>query len=356
LRPAPGQDMCPMTRPIRTRPARLCALLLALFALAGAPAAEAQSITVLDNAQDGAAGASAAPLCGTRPISIARLPWPSAAILAEIHARILSREFGCTTQVLAGDLNGSVSAMASSGQPAIVPEMWAMRVLGTWNQAIEAQTARQAGASFDSSVFEGWFAPAYAVAADPALGAVATLAEASALAEGGAGLRFISCPPDWGCAIVNRNLVAALGLGDSIEIVTPANRFEMDAVIAEGISRREPFLFYYWQPNALLAQLDFTALDMGSFEVEAAQCLARVTCINLQPSAFAPETVVNGVAEWVFADAGPVARYLQRAQMPLPEMNELLAQMNEPGATPEAVADRFLAEREEIWRPWAAQP
>lgn len=341
-----------MTRPPRTRHARLLALLPALLALAGAPVSRAQSITVLDSAQDGGE-APAAPLCGTRPISIARLPWPSAAILAEIHARILSREFGCTTQILGGDLNGSVSAMAASGQPAIVPEMWAMRVLATWNQAIEAQTVRQAGASFDATVFEGWFAPDYAVAADPALGAIATLGEAAVLGESGAGLRLVSCPPDWGCAIVNRNLVAALGLDEKIEIVTPANRFEMDAVIAEGISRREPFLFYYWQPNALLAQLDFTALDMGSFEAEAAQCLARVNCLNPQPSDFAPETVVNGVAEWVFSDAGPVARYLQRAQMPLTEMNALLGQMNDPGATPEAVAERFVTEREDIWRPWA---
>jgi glycine betaine/proline transport system substrate-binding protein len=320
--------------------------------------ASGQGVTVLDSAQDqpGDATTAQTPVCGTRPISIARLPWPSAAILAEIHARILSREFGCTTQVLGGDLSGSVTAMATSGQPAIVPELWATRVLAGWNQAIEQQTVRQAGNSFDVSVFEGWFAPDYAVATDPALGALATLAQAAALVEGGAGLRFISCPPDWGCSVVNRNLIAALGLGDRLEIISPANRFEMDQLIAEGISRREPFLFYYWQPNALLAQLDFTALDMGAFEVEAAQCLAQVSCLRPALSSFASEIVINGVAEWVFEGAGPVARYLQRAQMPLAEMNELLAQMNETSAAPEAIAQNFVDQREDIWRAWVGEP
>jgi glycine betaine/proline transport system substrate-binding protein len=38
--------------------------------------------------------------------------------------------------------------------------------------------------------------------------------------------------------------------------------------------------------------------------------------------------------------------------MPLEVMNALLAQINEPGATVEAVAERFVAERGDLWRTW----
>ena len=45
-----------------------------------------------------------------------------------------------------------------------------------------------------------------------------------------------------------------------------------------------------------------------------------------------------------------------KASMPLSEMNTLLAQLNEPGATVEAVSDRFVAEREDLWRDWVGTP
>jgi glycine betaine/proline transport system substrate-binding protein len=37
-------------------------------------------------------------------------------------------------------------------------------------------------------------------------------------------------------------------------------------------------------------------------------------------------------------------------------MNKMLQQLGEPGATLESVADRFVSERAEIWRPWVGLP
>jgi glycine betaine/proline transport system substrate-binding protein len=33
-------------------------------------------------------------------------------------------------------------------------------------------------------------------------------------------------------------------------------------------------------------------------------------------------------------------------------MDQMLAQLNEPGATAETVADRFVAERADLWQAW----
>ena len=86
------------------RKALLRALLLSILAAAPAWA----QITVLDQAQDGAADAAAPdappPPCGTQPLTIARMSWPSAQILAEIHSRLLAQAYGCTVQVIPGDL------------------------------------------------------------------------------------------------------------------------------------------------------------------------------------------------------------------------------------------------------------
>ena len=315
-------------------------------------------ITVLDQAQDEAAEAASAevapppPPCGTQPLSIARMSWPSAELLAEIHARILAGQFGCEVRVTPGDLGATTSSMGSTGQPAVAPELWVTRVADVWNAGIEAQMLRPAAPSYAETQFEGWFVPDYVALAHPELTATAGLAAALPTFSGGARVRFISCPPDWACAVINRNLVAALALGGLVELVEPANRFEMDTLIAEAVSRKEPILFYYWQPNAVLAQFSFVALDMGAYDEEAAQCLARLACPTPVPSAFPDETVVTALAEWVFTDVPAIAAYFQRSSLPLAEMNALLAQLNEPGATVEGVAERFVAARQDLWGAW----
>lgn len=326
---------------------------LAVLCATLCPAAAQQGITVIDEAQDALAPSqSEAAPCGGRPLAIARMQWPSAAVLAEIHARLLAAHFDCDVQVVPGDMAGSGSAMAATGQPAVAPELWIARIADVWNQAIETQTVRAAGSTYDAQVFEGWYVPDYLAEQHPDLTDVAALATSPAFDTAEAAARFISCPPDWGCAVINRNLVTALGLEGRLEVVEPANRFEMDRLIAEAVSRREAFVAYYWAPNAVIDQFGFRRLDLGAYDAEAMQCLADAGCAAPAVSDFPAETVVVALAEWVFDDAPQVAGYFQRAILPLAEMNALLAELATSGATPEAVAERFVAERADIWSAW----
>jgi glycine betaine/proline transport system substrate-binding protein len=296
------------------------------------------------------------PPCGTKPIGIARMPWPSAALLAEIHSRILTASFRCTVAVQEGDLAVAGSAMSSTGQPAVAPELWPTRIANIWNAALDGQQVRQAGATYSESPLEGWFLPDYALAQWPDLATIAGLAaHAAELAAPGQKPRFISCPLDWGCALINRNLLKAFGLADRFEIVEPANRFEMDTLIAEAVGRKQPILFYYWQPNAILAQFAFKPVALPAFDPDAFKCAGQGVCATLKPTGFAPDPVVIGLAEWVYLEAPQVAAYFGRARMPVAEMDKLLEELGEPGATVETVADRFVAEREAVWRPWVGQ-
>ena len=322
-------------------------------------------ITVLDTAQDEqpdstatepAAPAAAEPPCGRRPVSIARMSWPSAALLAEIHARLLVAEFGCEVRVVQGDLAATASSMGSTGQPQVAPEMWINRIADLWNGAMEGQQLRSAAPTYSESQFEGWYIPSTLAATLTAAPTAAGLAELLPQVQAGARVRFISCPIDWACSVINRNLIAAHGLTDLVEVIEPANRLEMDRLIAEGLNRREPFLFYYWRPNAILAQLDFIPIDMGAYDEAAAQCLADRVCADPRPSAFPPDSVVIALAERLFVDIPVIAAYFQRASLPLDEMDALLARLNEPGATVETVADHFVAERADLWQGWVAAP
>ncbi|WP_160299991.1 glycine betaine ABC transporter substrate-binding protein [Devosia geojensis] len=330
-------------------------LALGLSTLGWSVAAQ-EGVIVLDQAQDAASGAAQQAPCGGRSLTIAAMQWPSSAVLAEIHARLVSEHFGCRAEVVPGDMAGSGSSMASTGQPAVAPEMWIGRIAEVWNQSIKTQTVRAAANTYDTQVFEGWYVPGYLVAEHPDLTGAAALAASTAFSGGESTPRFVSCPPDWGCAVVNRNLMRALDLGERFEVVEPANRFEMDRIIAEAVSRREPFVAYYWAPNAVIAQFDMRALDMGAYDAEAMRCLAQVACASPAVSSFPAETVVVALAEWVFTQAPEVAGYFQRASIPLAQMNALLAELNTPGATPAAIADRFVAEHEDIWSGWVGNP
>jgi glycine betaine/proline transport system substrate-binding protein len=245
------------------------------------------------------------------------------------------------------------SSMATNGQPAVAPELWITRIAEIWNAGVKAQKLRSAGPTFEDSVFEGWFVPDYVATAQPDVTSMEGLKRhwESFAPSGGKG-RFLSCPLDWACSVVNRNLLAAFGLDAFFEVVEPANRFEMDTLIAEAVGRKEPLLFYYWRPNAVLAQFGFKRIDLGPFERDAYQCAGRRVCDTPAPTGFPAEPVVIALAEWVYTEATQVAAYFQRARLPVAEMNAMLEQLGEPGATAETVADRFVAERESVWRAW----
>src|SRR5690606_33681326 len=140
---------------------------------AAAPGFAQDSVETLEPPQGPSSGevipedAAPPPPCGTQPITMARMQWPSAALLTEIHARILTANYGCEVRVQEGDMATTGSSMGATGQPAVAPEMWISRIAEIWNAAIKAQEVRQGGTSYVEQVFEGWFVPDYAVALWP---------------------------------------------------------------------------------------------------------------------------------------------------------------------------------------------
>jgi len=349
--PALAQDVPPLEAPDVTT-------LLAPTGPSSGDVAPAPDTGSADAAGTVAAPEAEAPPCGTQTITIARMTWPSAALLAEIHARLLKAQFSCTVQVIPSDLAPTVAGIVAAGQPAVAPEMWITRVAAQWNEAVKEQKLRQVGLSYAASQFEGWYVPDYVAAAHPELKSVAALKDDWQLfARPGAKKgTLVSCPADWACAIINRNLLKAEGLDGLFDVVEPKNRFDLDQMIGAAVNRKEPILFYYWQPNATLAQFGFQSVDLGPYNKDDFACLGKRSCTDPKPSSFAPEPVVIALAQWVFTGAPEIAAYFQRAQMPMDEMNRLLNELNQPNTSVEGVADRFVAERQEVWQKWLGTP
>jgi glycine betaine/proline transport system substrate-binding protein len=294
----------------------------------------------------------AASACGPNEITIADMRWPSASILAHIHRIILTSELGCTVRIVSGDTAVTASSMATTQQPAIAPELWTSRIPEIWNAATTAGSVRAMAATYRGGPLEGWFIPAYLAEDHPELARADQLFNERDAFGGIGDARFISCPADWACAIVNRNLMRALRLQIIFESEEPANRLDLDRRLSEAISRREPVLIYYWQPNAAIDQFSLKSIDLGLFNPDAWPCLGMNACDNPLPSSFPEAQVVIGAAAWLQDEAPLVADYLRAATLPLEEMNGLLAELGSEGSSPEAVAQRFYETAEDIWRAW----
>ena len=295
--------------------------------------------------------------CATPEFTIAAMPWPSGEILAHIHALLIEDAFGCRVRVVGGDPSATLSSMAAARQPAAAPESWASRVPEVWNAAVETGGVRSAGPTFSGGPFEAWFVPAYVIENNPGLTSAAALADHWQVfaGEGEEEAQFLSCPADWACSVLNRNLLAAHGLAERFAVVEPADRADLDQTLAASVGENRPVLAYYWQPNALIARLDLVPLEMGALDENALFCAAQPDCVPFTPSSFPEETVVNALADWVFSDAPLVAGYFERARMPIAEMNQLLAWQIENGAEAAEVAAHFVATRQEVWQGWVGE-
>ncbi len=295
-----------------------------------------------------------APPCGNEAISIASMQWPSAVLLAQIHAQILEKQYGCKVKIIDGDIAITASSMATTGQPLVAPEMWIARISEIWNSAQKNNIMRKSANSYSGLALEAWFIPDYIAKNHPDLTSIATLKDYWQVfrSKQGQRARFISCPKDWACSIINRNMLKALGLARYFEIIEPSDRFELDNIIADAVSRREAILFYYWQPNSVLAQLDFLQLDMGEYDANNAKCLAQIECENPQISSFPPEPVAIVLVDKLFTQSPQVASYFRRASMPIKEMNQLLALQSEGGKTAKEIANWFIVERKAVWQKW----
>ena len=244
--------------------------------------------------------------------------------------------------------------MATTGRPLVAPEVWLGRVASIWNAALETGKLRQAAPSFSDGDLEGWFVPDYVLKDNPGLKSAADLKDHWQVFAGKSRkATFLSCPSDWACAVINRNLLKAYGIAQRFEVREPDNRFDLDKAIGEAVSRHDPLLFYYWQPNAVLAQLDLRAAGHGRLRRQGHDLPRRRAIAPI------PSPPPSRASRWSSSSRTTCSRWRRPSSpissappMPLDEMNDLLAHLNEDGGAPEDAARRFVDTRAEIWMPW----
>ncbi|MBU1306605.1 MAG: hypothetical protein KKF33_13935 [Alphaproteobacteria bacterium] len=303
--------------------------------------------------------ADAAAACGTdRTIDIAEMTWPSAAALAQIHAKILDAGFGCNVEVVTGDTVPTTSSMVTRGSPAVAPELWTSTVQEQWDTAVADGSVAPLGDAISDGTIEGWFIPRYTQEAHPEIVSAETaIANPQVFPdpEDSSKGRIYSCPPGWGCELATSALFKAYDMGSAWNLFSPGSGGALDASIARAFTREEPILFYYWGPTAILGKYDAVALDMGASKPEVYACNTNPDCTD-EPgiTAYPSSPAIVGAAAWIKDEAPAVADYFSKVGLTNAEISELLVYGDENQADAEATAVNFLKTKEDVWTTWVS--
>ncbi|OBY25507.1 histidine ABC transporter substrate-binding protein [Leisingera sp. JC1] len=313
-----------------------------------------------------AASASQASYCSNgNKVTFAGIDWESGAFVTEVMQRLLAKGYDCQVDAIPGNSVTLEQAVAMNDVQ-IIAEEWIGRS-DVWNKAAKEGKVTHVGQTF-LGASEGWFVPAYVVKGDPARGIEPLLPDLKSVSqlqdpevaavfrdpEEPAKGRFLNCPSGWTCEGVSTAKLEGYGLEKLFVNFRPGTGTALDSAIASAYLQRQPLLFYYWSPTAIMGKYDLIQLEEPAY---SDACWAELTSADGKRDGacgFPPVDVAYGV-NTTFAEAAPdIIAILEKAVFPLQDINESLAFMKDSDATAAEAADRFLKDKAEVWETWVS--
>ena len=294
--------------------------------------------------------------CGTAgTVTIAEMTWLSAGTLAHVAQKIMAAGYGCDAQLIPGDTVPTATSMLTKDQPDVAPELWVSTAQSIWDEMQAKGNVYKASDIFASGGEEGWWVPDYVAAEHPEIKSIedlkanwAVFADASNPEKG----RLYGCPPGWGCEPITNNLFKALGLEETWELFPSGSGETLKASIAKAVSRKEPFIGYYWGPTDVIGKYHMVRMETPPFDAENYKCLVDINCADPKVSGWAKGEVAVAVVTSLKERAPDVAAFLGKMQVPNNDISAVLAWGDDNGATTDEVATYFLKNYEAIWTPW----
>lgn len=297
--------------------------------------------------------ALAAPQCELdRTVKFGGMNWESNLVITDVERAIIEKGYGCQTEVLPTETLPALAAL-ERGDLDVNSEIWLNSVADPWKRAEATGKVKRIGDVFMGG--EAWFIPRYTAERLPELKSAADLPRFkdhfTDPEEPGKG-RFYGCPAGWGCEVVSTNLYRALGLEDSYTLYSPGTGAAQKAALTSAYKRKQDVVFYYWYPTPLVGAMDLVKLELPPYDAEAHQCLTAPDCQDPKPSAYPENPVFTAVNTQFSQQAPQLTEFLSRVSIPLDDINETLAHMEESGDDAADVAEWFLKNKSDIWTQW----
>ncbi|MEO9273759.1 ABC transporter substrate-binding protein [Marinomonas sp. 5E14-1] len=279
-----------------------------------------------------------------KAVKFAGLNWESGMLLTELMQTVLKEGYGCEVESLPGNSISMENAL-SSNDIQVFAEEWVGRS-EVWNKAEAAGKVVGVGAPVIGAI-EGWYVPRFVVEGDaargikavaPGLKNISDLPQYSAIfrdQEEPSKGRFYNCPAGWTCETENTKMLKDYGLESSYTNFRTGTGPALDAAVLSSYKRKEPILFYYWSPTALLGRVDVIKLEE-------------------KPGVDKSVSIQVGLSKTFHDEAPELVSVLSKVNIPIDLLNTYLARMSTENINAPDLAKTFLKEKPEIWKSWVS--
>ena len=299
--------------------------------------------------------------CGSEPIRFADLSWESAAFSTYVLKAILEKGYGCTVEVVPGS-SAALEVALTQNDVQVLAELWDGRT-EIINKGIESGQVLVVGDTLIGGAEQGWYVPTYVIEGDesrdvaalaPQLKRAAQLSEYRHVFQSPTQTavgRFYNCPTGWVCETTNTGMLQVLGLDTAYENFRAGTGAALDAAISSAYERREPILFYYWQPAGLMAKHNFTRLEQSPFKASCWEAIVAQT-----DQACKTDFLVSSLRIAVsapFAERHPdLLAFFEKYALPPAYINSAILRMTEASLSGPQIAELFISEEPEVWQSW----
>lgn len=307
---------------------------------------------------------AAAPAADCGSVTVARMNWQSAEVLAEVDKFILDNGYGCEVEIVAGDTMPTFTSMNEKGQPDIAPELWINAVREPLKAAVDEGRIHYAAESLKDGGVEGWWIPKYIADANPDVKTIEDALNRPDLFPSAENPKMgvvHNCPSGWNCQLTTHSAFRAWGAKEKgFELLDTGSAAGLDGSIAKAYERKQGWLGYYWAPTSILGKYEMVKLDAGvpvntegfnSCNVKPAD-----ECADPVKTDWPKSEVYTVVTDGFKKDPSKAMafEYLAKRGWGNDTANALMAWMTDNQATGEDGAKHFLKNHADIWTQWVS--
>lgn len=275
-------------------------------------------------------------------VVLADASWDSILVHNRIVEFILEEGYGgYEVDFIPGDTIPLFNGVASGDIDATM-ESWHSNYPEAYQEQLDAGTIVNLGENMPDGP-QGWWIPRYMVEGDdergiepmaPGLESIEDLPEYAELfpdPENPGKGRILVGPPGWSATAISEELMEEYDLYDTYTAFLPGSGAALAASMSGAYEKGEPWVGYYWEPTAIMYQLDMVRLKGTEFPAADVDIVMNAESYEEMPE---------------------VVEFLSKYSTSVAVNNEFLNVLDTQVDNAEEAAVWFLENHEDIWTNW----
>lgn len=275
-------------------------------------------------------------------VVLADSSWDSILVHNRIVAFILENGYGgYSVDFIPGDTIVLFNGVASGDIDATM-ESWHSNYPEAYQEQLDAGTIVNVGTNMPDGP-QAWWVPRYMIEGDAERGIAATAPDLESVDDllrytelfpdpenPGKG-RIIFPPPGWSATVVSEGIMEQFGLNEAYTAFLPGSGASLAASMKGAYDKGESWVGYYWEPTAIMYQLDMVLLKGSEFPAAKVDIIMNSESYEQKPE---------------------LADFLSGYSTSVAVNNEFLNVLDSEVDNAEEAAIWFLENREDVWTAW----